>query len=49
LQGVIYSFALGVESMFIAMPLVGAVTLCLAIAADTGSSLLVAFNGLVGC
>lgn len=27
----------------------GAATLCLATAADTGSSLLVAFNGIVGC
>ncbi len=40
------TFSLGVKALFIALTLVGMATLWMAIAADTGASLLVIFNGL---
>jgi Zn2+/Cd2+-exporting ATPase len=40
------TFALGVKALFIALTMVGMATLWMAIAADTGASLLVIFNGL---
>lgn len=40
------AFALGLKVLFIALTLVGIASLWLAIAADTGASLLVIFNGL---
>ncbi len=40
------TFALGVKALFIALTLGGMATLWMAIAADTGASLLVIFNGL---
>jgi hypothetical protein len=40
------TFALGVKALFIALTLGGMASLWMAIAADTGASLLVIFNGL---
>ena len=40
------AFALGVKAMFMVLALVGAATLWMAIAADTGASLLVIANAL---
>ncbi len=40
------TFALGVKALFITLALFGLATLWMAIAADTGASLLVVFNGL---
>lgn len=40
------SFALGIKALFITLALFGLATLWMAIAADTGASLLVVFNGL---
>ena len=40
------TFALGLKAAFIVLALLGLATLWLAIAADTGASLLVTFNGL---
>ncbi|NGX48264.1 MAG: hypothetical protein K1000chlam3_01655, partial [Chlamydiae bacterium] len=39
-------FSLGIKALFIILALVGLATLWMAIAADTGASLLVVFNGL---
>lgn len=39
-------FALGIKALFILLALIGYATLWMAIAADTGASLLVVFNGL---
>jgi len=40
------TFALGVKVLFMALTMAGMATLWMAIAADTGASLLVIFNGL---
>ena len=40
------SFALGLKLLFLGLALVGLASLWMAIAADTGASLLVVFNGL---
>jgi Cd2+/Zn2+-exporting ATPase len=40
------AFSLGVKALFIVLSMLGVATLWLAIAADTGASLLVTMNGL---
>ena len=40
------TFALGLKALFLVLAIVGLASLWMAIAADTGASLLVVFNGL---